>query len=126
MSDETQGPKTGEHPATQLEVKTAVTWGAVKMVAAMVVAIFTAGWLGYSTVVHAAESSVDAELVPLKEEVVVIKAQLNRHLDEEAAHHRQQEDQVKEMQADIRALYKAVMTGTRQDRLEKPADGGNQ
>lgn len=37
------------------------------------------------------------------------------------------ERQVPEIQADIRALYKAVMTGDRQPRLEQPAprvDGG--
>lgn len=86
----TETSPTGEHPATNVEVKTAVTWGSLKTVAAIIVTVFGGGWIGYATVVHAAEQTVDGGLTPVKLQVSDIDKRLERHIDEEARHHRAQ------------------------------------
>lgn len=104
---------TGEHPATNLEVRTVVTLGVLKNAIVAVVAVFLAGWATYATVTHAAEQTVDAGLVPLRVRVEAL----------EQGQASVRED-IGEVQRDIRALYKAVVTGQRQERLEQPVDGG--
>lgn len=47
-----------------------------------------------------------------------------QHQADEAASRARLEAKMDESQADTRALYKAVMTGRPQERLERPADGG--
>jgi hypothetical protein len=63
-----------------------------------------------------ARKAADAGVMPVRLEVEDLSRRVERV-----------EKQVPEIQADIRALYKAVMTGARQERLEQPApraDGG--
>lgn len=51
---------------------------------------------------------------------------LEEHQAESAQAHRQFREDVHEVQADVRAVYKAVMTRRPQPRLERPPDGGEQ
>lgn len=49
---------------------------------------------------------------------------LEAHKEESAQAHRQMRDDTHELQMDVRALYKALMTRQPQARLERPPDGG--
>lgn len=73
-------------------------------------------WAVFHTLEARAQERVDAGLAPMAKRVEVLE-QDQRHLRED----------VHEVQVDIRALYKAVTTGQRQERLEQPPppkDGG--
>lgn len=76
---------------------------------------------------------VDAGVQPVKTDLAVVKEEQKRQADEtERVKNKQAAFEIKvdkrfdEQGADIRALYKAIMTGQKQDRLEKPlpSDGG--
>lgn len=49
---------------------------------------------------------------------------LEEHKSESAQAHRQMREDTHEVQMDVRALYKALMTKKPQPRLERPPDGG--
>lgn len=70
----------------------------------------------------ALDSRVDAGLEPLVSKVDRVNDEVRRHEEESAAIHAATRSDMRELQADVRALYKAVMTGQPQPRLE--ADGG--
>jgi len=69
---------------------------------------------GQSQLDTATTAKLDAGIGPLERRMVVVEQrQLNQGTD------------IHELQLDVRALYKAVMTGQAQPRLEAPAkDGG--
>ena len=119
MSDEKPTP-TGEQPVTNGSLHLELLayfrrqFGGNLVVAALGVGGATLG--AWRAVAQEARSQADAGVAP-----VVLKVDdLTRRVD-------RVEKQVPEIQADIRALYRAVMTGTPQERLEHPAapaDGG--
>lgn len=53
-----------------------------------------------------------------------LRDQVQRNEADHAQVHLQMKQDTHEVQADIRSLYKAVMTGRPQPRLERPVDGG--
>lgn len=116
MSDST----TGEHPATQAELKTAINWGSAKTVGTLVVAIFAGGWVSYATVTHAAEQTVDGGLAPMRAELSDLEKRLDRHINDEAEHHKRQEEEARAIRDDLREFYRSNRTGVRSERLETP------
>lgn len=66
--------------------------------------------------------SVDAGTEALREDATRTKERIEQHIREEAEFRLQVLRRLDEGSADSRALYKAVMTGRKQDRLE--GDGG--
>lgn len=123
MSDETEAPKrvTGEHPATNLEVHREGNAITVKTIVTAVVGIFTAGWFTYAAVVHASETILDAGVAPVTRRVGDLEERFDRHVREESIERDAQAKKVDEIQTDIRALYRAVMTKQPQPRLEHDA-----
>lgn len=66
-------------------------------------------------------------VAPVAEAVKVQTERLDEHLKDDAESKREVTRRLDEGSADIRALYKAVMTGEKQYRLERPLpapDGG--
>lgn len=106
-----------------MEVR-ALSLASVKTVGGLIVAVFLGGWAALASVTHAAEQTVDGGLAPVRQQVGALEQRLERHIDDEARHHAAAEAKSEELQADVRALYRAVMTGRPQERLEKPSDGG--
>jgi hypothetical protein len=85
------------------------------LIAALLAAL-AVGFGAYKAVAGEAREAADAGIRPVKLEVDDLGRRVSRV-----------ESQTIEVQADIRALYKAVMTGRPQERLEHPAprvDGG--
>lgn len=70
------------------------------------------------------DEHVDAGIAPTVRHVDELQTRFERHEAESEAVHREMREQLTEVQGDIRALYKAVMTGHPQERLEQPRDGG--
>lgn len=114
------GPTTGEQPVTNRTLHGELLayfrrqLGGNLLVAALAIGGATLG--AWRAVADEARTQADAGVAPLKLEV-----------DDLSRRVRRVEDQTGEVQADIRALYKAVMTGRPQERLEQPApakDGG--
>lgn len=79
----------------------------------VVVAVFSAVVSGYVSITSDARAQATKEIAPWTERIKFVEQ-------------RQQvvEQKLDELAADTRALYKAVMTGQRQERLERPLDGG--
>lgn len=118
--DAPKGPTTGEQPVTNRTLHGELLayfrrqLGGNVLVA--MIAIGGATFGAWRAVAGEARSQADAGVLPVKLEVEDLSRRVKRV-----------EDQTSEVQADIRALYKAVMTGDRQPRLEQPAprvDGG--
>jgi hypothetical protein len=65
------------------------------------------------------KSSVDEGVLQVKDDAERTKARLDQHLREDAEFRLQILRRLDEQQADTRSLYKAVMTGRRQSRLEQ-------
>ena len=83
---------------------------------AALIAALAVGFTAWRAVAAEAKDAADAGIHPVRVEVDDLSRRVKRV-----------EDQTSEVQADIRALYKAVMTGTPQPRLEAPLarpDGG--
>jgi hypothetical protein len=118
MSDEKR-TTTGEQPVTNGSLHLELLGffrkqlGGNLVMAALAVGGATLG--AWRAVAQEARSQADAGVAP----VALRVEDLNRRVESV-------EKQVPEIQADIRALYKAVMTGRPQERLEHPAatDGG--
>lgn len=115
-----QGPTTGEQPVTgnslhdELRRWLGKQFGG-SLIAAMLAAL-AVGFTAYRAVAAEAKDAADAGVHPVRVEVDDLSRRVKRV-----------EDQTSEVQADIRALYKAVMTGVPQPRLEAPPakpDGG--
>jgi hypothetical protein len=113
---------TGVYRALDSKFKGEKVFNLVVAVIALVVSLGTLIG-GYNHIISEARAQSDAGLAavvpPLDKRVVILEQQ-----------QQQTREDVHEVQTDIRALYKAVMTGARQDRLEQPApppkplDGG--
>ena len=86
---------------------------------------------GAGTVVWAQaklDGGVAEKVAPLREDIDAERVRLDEHLKDDAQQRREVTRRLDETSADIRALYKAVMTGRPQERLEQPVpaatDGG--
>lgn len=119
-ADAPKGPVTAEQPVTQRTLHGELLGyfrkqlGGNLFIAALAVGGATLG--AWKAVAHEARSQADAGVLPVTLKVDDLGRRVERV-----------ERQVPEIQDDIRALYKAVMTGARQERLERPAaivDGG--
>lgn len=119
--DAPKGPTTGEQPVTQRTLHGELLGYFRRQLGGNVVvamiAIGGATFGAWRAVAGEARAQADAGVQPIKLEVDDLSRRVKRI-----------EDQTVEVQADIRALYKAVMTGRPQERLEHPApprvDGG--
>lgn len=77
---------------------------------------------GQHALAQAVKSEVDAGVSGVAEDTARTKERLEQHIREEAEFRLQVLRRLDEQSGDTRALYKAVMTGRKQERLE--ADGG--
>lgn len=77
---------------------------------------------GQHALAQVVRSEVDGGITQTAQQVHVLSERLERHEHESADVHLAIKADMLEVQRDIRALYKAVMTGQRQERLEP--DGG--
>ena len=116
-------------PSTPLTVeaernllKTAFKWQDLRLLVGTIVTVFVSGWFALSQVTNIARAQTDAGLAELRTQTQHTQMQLDRHIEESAGVQKELRGELKEVQADIRALYKAVMTKQPQERLE--ADGG--
>ena len=96
---------------------------AALVVSAMVMAV-AATVYAQNHLVEQLKEKVDAGVAPVERRVGELERAFERHETESARVHLEIKANVAETQADIRALYKAVMTGQKQERLEQPRDGG--
>lgn len=124
MSDTPTPEKTptGEHAVTTNELKRSLTWHDIRTIGTIVVSIFVGGALALQFVSHEARAQADAGLETINKRTSLLERQLAAHEAESQRVHLEMKDNLKEVQADIRALYKAVMTKEPQARLER--DGG--
>lgn len=113
-------PRKSDAPVTSDELRKAFRWQDV----ALVLAILGSFLGGYIHLVGEARAQSDAGTAPLKVELADLAARQRRYEDENQRVHGEVRQELHEVQVDIRALYKAVMTGAPQPRLEAPADGG--
>jgi hypothetical protein len=97
-----------DKPATTGEMKKQFKWQDV----AVVLAILSGFIGGYIHLIDEAKAQSDAGMIPLAKRIELVEA------DQKTI-----KQDVHETQVDIRALYKAVMTGQKQDRLEVPPNG---
>ena len=114
------GPATGEQPVTNGFLHSElVTWFRRSFGGSILTAIIAAGGtslVAWRALAQEARTQADAGVLPVTLKVDDLERRVVRI-----------ESQTGEVQADIRALYKAVMTGRPQERLERPApahDGG--
>ena len=74
------------------------------------------------------DGGVAEKVAPLREDIDAERVRLDEHLKDDAQQRREVTRRLDETSADIRALYRAVMTGRPQERLEQPVpaatDGG--
>lgn len=73
------------------------------------------------------DGGTDKAVAPVAEALKVQTVRMDQHLLDDAAFKREMARRQDEASADIRALYKTVLTGERQYRLERPLpppDGG--
>ena len=89
-----------------------------------IISIFVGGWAAYAQVTDIAEKKVDGGTAAMKQQVDDLSKKFDQHQADSGQVHRELKEDLHEVQMDLRALYKAVMTGERQPRLEKPVDGG--
>ena len=104
---------TGEHPVVKAELKQALRVNEFKTVGAIVVGSLLTVFGAWRVLLSEAKAQTQSE-------VSVIAARVT-NLEQGRT---QTQTDVHEVQMDIRALYRAVMTGASQPRLEAPRDGG--
>lgn len=119
---EQQKTTTGEQPVTNGEMKKALTWHDVRTIGTIIISIFLGGVFSFQFLVREAQAQVDAGTRTIERRTTLLENQISEHEVESARVHAEMKDNLKEVQADIRALYKAVMTREPQPRLER--DGG--
>ena len=113
--------ETSEQAVTNAELKRQFKWQDI----ALVLAILGGFGSGYVHLIGSARAQAQDGVAPLKAEVEILRADLDEHKKDAGENQRQIKAQVFEQSMDIRALYKAIMTGNRQPRLEvPPADAG--
>ena len=94
---------------------------------AAVVVLLGAGGFGVVWAQDKLDGGTAKAVQPVADALRVETERLDQHLKDDAASKREVTQRLDESSADIRALYKAVMTGERQYRLERPLplpDGG--
>lgn len=99
----------------------------VLMLLAFSLVLVGATLYGTNALAQAVDNHVDAGVAPTARRAEEVSQRLEQHLLEDAAAKRQATQDLHEVQADIRALYRAVQTGRPQPRLERPLpalDGG--
>ena len=111
--------RTGEHPATNLDVKASELTVSVRnliqsvLALAALLSVFFGGYFALITKVEAATDAGIAQLAPRVSELE------NRAKRNEEAERRLAAD-LHEVQLDVRELYKVIQTGARSARLEAP------
>lgn len=119
-----ESPKdTGEHPATKAEVSKLLTWHDIRTIGTVVVAIIAGTVTAWQLLISEARAQADAGVLATARRAQDLEERVKRHEIESAEVHSQIKEDLKEVQADIRALYKAVMTREPQERLERPDAG---
>lgn len=89
------------------------------------VTVIAAAVYAQATVEARVDRRIDAGMAPVLQQMERLDGEVKRHEAESARVHLEIKDDLHELQADIRALYKAVQTGQPQPRLETH-DGGAQ
>lgn len=118
--------RTGEHPATNLEVKASEFTVSIRnLIQGMmgVAALLSMFFGGYFALITRVEAATDAGIAQLAPRVTELE---NRAMRNEEAERRLASD-LHEVQLDVRELYKVIQTGARSPRLEAPlgpSDGG--
>jgi len=113
---------TGEHPVTKDELKHTLSVNDAKLVVmAIVVAVGTA-FGAYRVVLNEARAQTDAGVEEVKWGQTRLDQRLDQHIKDSGQAHQQLKGDMHEVQMDMRALYRAVMTGQPQPRLERPPD----
>lgn len=97
--------------------KRPITWAEVRAVGTVGFAIVAVAFAAYFRVIGDARAEVDAGVKVLTVRVDEAEQRIARTNDEIRA----TRSEVKEVQADIRALYRAMRTGEKQPRLELDA-----
>lgn len=126
MSD--QPTRTGEHPATNLDLKATELTLSVRSVLQGLVALgamLSVVFGGYFALIGRVEAATDAGIERLTPRIAELEARAKR--DEDTINAVRLD--VREVQADVRELYRVIQTGARSARLEAPlpaADGGAQ
>lgn len=108
-SDSADREDTAEHPVSKGEMRKAFR---ANEVWTFIVAVATAGAAligGYTLFVAKAEAAGAKKAEAVSEDVIKLREEVKDIKDAQG-----------ETQKDVRALYRAVMTGQRQERLEKP------
>lgn len=119
---------TAEHPVTAPELRSVLTWSALRSAGVALVAVVAGtvtGWQVLTTQARAQATEVTAETV---RRVQSLEDAGRRHADESAAVHAELKQELAELQRDIRELYRVVRDPSRRsERLEQPAaaDGGS-
>lgn len=95
-----------------------VGWKEIRAVIVGGALVVTALWSAYTTVMNNARAEVDGGVRPLVTRVEAVEVR-QRSTDDEVRAVKAEVNSLRvETQADLRALYKAVMTGRPQPRLE--------
>lgn len=121
--------RTGEHPATNLEVKAAELTLSVRSLIQGIAAVATLLGVffgGYFALIGRVEAATDAGVAVLSPRVIALenRAQAQEHATADL------KGDVHELQLDVRELYRVIQTGARSARLEAPipspiaSDGG--
>lgn len=118
-------PKTPTLPSVLMLLASLVFKREAVLVVASSVVLLGAGAGGVVWAQSKLDGGVEAKLAPLQEALDSDKRKLEEHLVDDAQSRREVTRRLDETSADIRALYRAVMTGAPQPRLEAPPkDGG--
>lgn len=94
--------------------KRPISWSEIRALGAAAATILAIAFAAYFRVIGDARAEVDAGVHAVQTRLDAVEGRQHSTDDEV----RSVKAEVKETQADIRALYKAVMTGRRQERLE--------
>lgn len=131
MNDLGPEPVTGSHPVTKRELERELNLNEIKTVVSIALTVLGGGFAGYTYIITEARAAGDAGVAvlsakheDLRREVIRYEEVTDGSIKGLMGDVREVSDQVKETQSDIRSLYKAMMTGRPQERLEKPFDGG--
>jgi hypothetical protein len=121
--------KTGEHPATNGEVRRAFQWLTLQNLVVILALLGSVSVGGQKVLRWLVQDAVaqDGGTAALVKRIDVVEAAAAQHLLDDAQAKRQQAKDTYELRSDVKALYEAVMSGKRSERLEKPLpplDGG--
>ncbi len=124
MTEQQQGP---DDVVTNRELRRQFRWQDV----ALVLAILGTFGSGGMAIIREARAQSDAGVAAVVSRVdelersrAAYRKDVEQQVDDMKSDVSDVKRQVKEAQADIRALYRFLQTGQRQERLEAPVDGG--